>query len=141
MSSIRLQRNNFSSSKTSWRRLEEISQDVLKTSWKTINCHAEDVLKTSWRYVLKMSWRHALKMSAKRLGEKQNVFWSYLYLTNLNAYLTNPVFHKPISDESKLNPKCINWNPVISTFASFWNSSSISILRIKISLVTVGVVK
>ena len=56
-SSTRLQRNNFSSSKRSSRRLEDISQGVLKTSWKTRNCYAEDVLKTSWRYVLKMSWR------------------------------------------------------------------------------------
>ena len=85
MSSVRLQRNNFSSSKASWRRLEDISQDVLKTCW-----------------------RHVLKMFAKRLGDKQNVFWGYLYLTNLNVYLTNLVFHKPISDEFKVNPKCIN---------------------------------
>ena len=115
-SSIRLQRNNFSSSKTSWRHFARRLEDVLKTSWKTRNCYAEDVLKTSWRHVLEMSWRHVLKiswrhvlkMSAKRLGDKQNVFWIYLYLTNLNVYLTNLVFHKPISDESKVNPKCIN---------------------------------
>ena len=102
------------------RRLADVLQkrleDVLTTYWKTKNCYAEDVLKTSWRHVLKtswrhvlkMSWRHVLKMSAKRLGDKQNVFWSYLYLTNLNVYLTNLVFHKSISDESKVNPKCIN---------------------------------
>ena len=41
-SSTRLQRNNFSSSKTS-------CKYVLKTSWKTKNCYAEDVLKTSLR--------------------------------------------------------------------------------------------
>ena len=52
---------------TSWRRLEDISQDVLKTSWKTKNCYAEDVLKTSWRHVLKTSWRHVLKTSSTRL--------------------------------------------------------------------------
>ena len=131
-SSIRLQRNNFSSSKTSWRRLEDVLQirfeDVLKTSRKTswrrlgrqkivtlktswrhvLKTSWRHVLKTSWRHVLKMSWRHVLKMSAKRLGDKQNVFWSYLYLTNLNVYLTNLVFHKPLSDESKGNPKCVN---------------------------------
>ena len=59
-SSTRLQRNNFTSSKTSWRRLEDVLQrrfeDVLKTSWR-------HVLKTSWRHVLKMSWRHVLKTS------------------------------------------------------------------------------
>ena len=96
-SSARLQDNNFTSSKTSWRRLEDILQDVLKTSWKTKNCYAEDVLKTSWRHVLKTSWRHVLKMSWRHVlktswrhyGDKQNTYWEYLYLTNLNVYLTN----------------------------------------------------
>ena len=53
----RLQRNNFTSSKTSWRRLakmtwrsfQDLSQDVFKTSRKTKNCYAEDVFKTSRR--------------------------------------------------------------------------------------------
>ena len=81
-SSIRLQRNNFSSSKTSWRCLGRRKIVTVKTSW-----------------------RHVLKMSAKRLGDKQHVFWNYLYLTNLNVYLRNLVFRKAISDESKLNPK------------------------------------
>ena len=80
-SSTRLQRNNFTSSKTYWRRLEDILQDVLKTSCKTKNCYAEDVLKTPWRHGLKTSWR--------QYGEKQNTYWGYLYLTNLNVYLTN----------------------------------------------------
>ena len=57
-SSIRLQRNNFSSSKTYWRYLE----DVLKTSWKTRNCYGEDFFKTSWRQTkcllwISISWR------------------------------------------------------------------------------------
>ena len=47
-------------------------------------------------------------MSAKRLGDKQSGFWNYLYLANLNIYITNMVFHKSISDESKVNPECIN---------------------------------
>ena len=97
--------------KTSWRRLEDVFktsrktssrhlQDVFKTSWKTKNCYAEDVfktswrhvLKTSWRHVLKMSWRHILKTSSRRLRGKQNFYWWYLYLTNLNVYLTNLCF-------------------------------------------------
>ena len=68
----------------SWRRLQHVFnvtilrlprrlQDVFKTSWKTKNCYAEDVLKTSWRHY----------------GDKQNTYWGYLYLTNLNVYLTN----------------------------------------------------
>ena len=56
-------------SKTSWRRLQDMSskrlqdvfktylQDALKTSWKTKNCYAEDVLKIFSRHVLKTSWR------------------------------------------------------------------------------------
>ena len=79
------------------RRLEDISQDVLRTSWKTKNCYAEDVLKTSWRHaiktssrhVLKMSWRRVLKTSWRYCGDKQNTYWGYLYLLNLNVYLTN----------------------------------------------------
>ena len=39
------------------------------------------VLKTSWRHVLKTSWR--------RVRGKQNVYWEYLYLTNLNLDLIN----------------------------------------------------
>ena len=69
-SSRRLQRNNFSSSKTYWRRLARCLEDifkaswrrlckrsqrrleeVLKTSWKMKNCYAEDVLKTYWRQI------------------------------------------------------------------------------------------
>ena len=80
-SSTRLKHKNFTSSKTSWRRLEDILQDVLKTSWKTKKCYAENVLKTSWRHVLKTSWRN--------YGDKENAYWGHLYLTNLNVYLTN----------------------------------------------------
>ena len=102
-SSTGLQRNNFTSSKTSWRRLEDVFktsrktswrhlQDVFKTSWKTKNCYAEDVFKTSWRHVLKLSWSPIWKTSLKRLRRKQNVYWWYLYLTNLNVYLANLCF-------------------------------------------------
>ena len=87
-SSTRLQRNNFTSSKTSWRRLE----GVFKTFGKTKNCYAEDVFKTSWRHVLKLSWSPIWKTSLKRLRRKQNVYWWYLYLTNLNVYLANLCF-------------------------------------------------
>ena len=68
--STRLQRNNFTSSKTSWRH----------------------VLKMSWRHVFKMSWRHALKTSWRHYGDKQYIYWGYLYLTNLNVHLTNIYF-------------------------------------------------
>ena len=71
------------------RRLQDVFQTpwrhVLKTSWR-------HVVKTPWRYVFKTSWRHVLKMSTKRLVDKQNVCWKYLYLTNLNVNLTNLYF-------------------------------------------------
>ena len=50
-------------------------------SWKHLARSLEDVLKTSWRHVFKTSSRH--------YGDKQNTYWGYLYLTNLNMYLTN----------------------------------------------------
>ena len=97
MSWTRLWRNNFSFSRASWRRLEDFSKDVLKMSWrrpsrKTKNCYAEDAFKTSGRYVLKTSWRYIFKTCSRHLGDKQNVYWGYLYLTNVNMYLTNLYF-------------------------------------------------
>ena len=100
-SSTRLQRNSSLSSKTSWRRLdvvlktssclqrrlEDISQDVLKTSWRRFERRKIVTLKTSSRHVFKTSSRHVFKTSWRRLGDKQNVYWGYLYLTNLSADL------------------------------------------------------
>ena len=80
-SSARLQRNNFTSSKTSWRRLEDMS-------WRRL----EDM---SWRRLEDMFWRRLEDMSSRRLEDImetkkiQNTYWRYLYLTNLNVYLTN----------------------------------------------------
>ena len=64
-SSTRPQRNNFSSSKTSWRRLANTSrgrlEDVLKTSrktsWKLLGRQKNVTLKTSSRHLEDMSWR------------------------------------------------------------------------------------
>ena len=92
--------------KTSWKTKHCYAEDVLKTSWRhvlntswrhVLKMSWRLVLKTSWRHVLKMSWRHALKTSWRHvlttswrcLGDKQNVYWEYLYLTNLNLYLIN----------------------------------------------------
>ena len=44
----------------------------------------EDFLKTSWKPKIVM-----LKTSSRRIGDKENNYWGYLYLTNLNPYLTN----------------------------------------------------
>ena len=125
--------------KTSWRPLQGISwrclqhvfsvaifglprrlQDVFKMSYKTKNCYTEDVSKTSSR--------HVFKTSSRRLGDKKK--WGYLYLTNLNGYVSNKsIFHKSLI----IIYKIINKNPVISIFVLLWNSSSFSSLRIKIS--------
>ena len=117
-SSKRLQRNNFTSSKTSWRHLAKTAwrrfEDFLKTSskksWRPLGRREIvfkspwwNILKTSWRHVLKMSWRHALKISWSHVlktswrhyGDKQNTYWEYLYLTNLNVYLLNLNFTNP----------------------------------------------
>ena len=73
--STRLQRNNFSSYKTSLRRLA-------KTSWRRLGRQKIVTLKTSWRHVSKTSWRQTkclLGISVSNHG----------LLTNLNRYLTN----------------------------------------------------
>ena len=84
--------------KTSWRhlaiRLEDVLEEEKLLRWRRLQdglkiC-LEDVLKTcheaSWRHILKTSLRSVLKTSSRRLGDKQNVYWGYLYLTNLNVY-------------------------------------------------------
>ena len=50
-SSIRLQRNDFSSSATSWRRFEDVLQDGLKTSSRRLQDVLEDVKLLRWRRV------------------------------------------------------------------------------------------
>ena len=65
------------------------------------------VLQTSWRHVLKTSWRHVLKTSWRHYGDKQNTYWGYLHLTNLNACLTNLYLTNLHLTICKANPKCI----------------------------------
>ena len=50
-SSIRLQRNNFSSSKTSWRRLEDVLKTSHKTSWRRLEGILEDEKLLRWRRI------------------------------------------------------------------------------------------
>ena len=99
-SSTRLQLNNFTSFKMSWRRLE----DVLKTFWRRLEDILQDVLKTSWRYVLKMSWKNILKTLWR-----QTKYLLGISVSNKSKCVFNKsIFHKSISDNSKTNPKCIN---------------------------------
>ena len=102
-----LQRNNFSFSKTSWRRLEDVLQirleDVLKASWRHLARHPEDVLKdkkllcwrTSWTDVLQTLWRHALKTSWRHVLKTclEDMFWRHVLKTCLEDVLeTNKMF-------------------------------------------------
>ena len=95
-SSTRLQRNNFTSSKTSWRRLEDVLEDEKLLRWRrledVLKTCLEDVLKTCLEDVLKTYLEDVLKTSWRRLEPKQNFYWWYLYLTNQNVYLTNLCF-------------------------------------------------
>ena len=83
-SSTSLQRNNFTSSKTPWRRLENVLrtssktswwrlQHVLKTSYKTssrrLGRRKIVTLKTSWRRLEDMSWRRLEDMSWRCLED------------------------------------------------------------------------
>ena len=56
-SSRRLQRNNFSSSKTSSRCLQDVLREVLKKSSRRLGRCKIVTLKTSWRRLQDMSWR------------------------------------------------------------------------------------
>ena len=88
-SSARLQRKNFSSSKTSWRCLQATSHDVLKTSWKTKNCYTKSDLKISWRHFLKTSWRHILKTSWRHVLKVclEEMSWRHVLKTCLKDIL------------------------------------------------------
>ena len=80
--------------KTSWRRLEDVLQrrlqDVFKMSSRPLARRLGRrkivTLKTSWWRLEDMSWRRLED------GGKQNVYRGYLYLTDLNMYLTNLYF-------------------------------------------------
>ena len=62
------------------RRLEDILEDEKLLRWRRL----QDVLKTCLEDILRTSWRH--------YGDKQNTYWEYLYLTNVNVHLTNIYF-------------------------------------------------
>ena len=99
----------------SWRRLEDISPLEDMPSRRL-----QDVFKTFSRHVCKTSWRQIkclLEISISKISKSiSDKSISHVYIWQI-----------------KVNPICINWYPIIIIFISFWNSSSISILRIKIS--------
>ena len=85
-SSRRLQRNIFSSSKSSSRRLAGCLQDVFKTSWKTKNCYAEDELKMSSR-CLENQQTFAGTQVLKENGYQENIISKiFKRVTNNNSF-------------------------------------------------------
>ena len=97
--------------------LQRRFEDILKTSWKTKNCYAEDVLKTCLEDVLKRCLEYTLKTC---LEDLLKILWRQpKYLLEISVYLSwdnkskcvsaKPAFHKSISDNSRANPKCINY--------------------------------
>ena len=80
-----LQRNNYSFSKTSWKRLEDVLNTSWKAYWKRLGGKKIVTVKTSWGCLQDISWRRledmpltglqdVFKKSSKRLGDKQNVY-------------------------------------------------------------------
>ena len=109
----RLQRNNFTSSKTFWRRLE----DALKTFQDVLKTCLEDVLKTCLEDVLKTCLEDALKDFMETNKILTGDICILISGFNKPKCVSNKsVFHKSISDNSKANPKCIrnvdfeSWN-------------------------------
>ena len=106
-SSRRLQCNIFLSSKTSWRRLEDIiARRLPNTSWRRLGRGLEDVLKTSWRRledvlqdVLKMYWRclkdvlgrHIANTSWRRLEDVFKRSWKTKSVTLKTSWKTTNV--------------------------------------------------
>ena len=80
MSWGRLECNFYLSSKTSWRRLQDIIvRPLTNTSWRLFRRYLEDVLKTSWRHLAKTSWRP--------LRDVLKTFWENVWQTRLENFL------------------------------------------------------
>ena len=106
-SSTRLQRNNFTSSKTFWRRLEDVLEDEKLLRWRRL----ENVLKTCLEDVLKTCLEDALKTC---LEDVLKILWrqaKYLLgisVSNKSKFVSyKTIFNKSSCDNSIANPKCI----------------------------------
>ena len=100
-SSTRLQRINFSSSKTSWRRLANVFKTSCEMSSRRLGRQKIVTLKTSWRRLEDMYWR--------RLGDKQDVYWNICikpWSTNKSKSVFNKsISHKSLFHQSKVKSK------------------------------------
>ena len=114
-SSTRLQRNNFTSSKTSWRRLEDVLEDEKLLRWRrledVLKTCLEDVLKTCLEDVLKTCLEDVLKTYPEdvfKTSWRQAKCLLMISASNKSKCVSNKtMFHKSISDRSKANPKCV----------------------------------
>ena len=104
-SSTRLQRNNFTSSKTSWRLVVE-NEKLLR--WRRI----EDVLKTCFEDVLKTCVIDVLKGYLEDVLKtlwRQTTYLLGISVSKKSKCVSNKsTFHKFMSDNSKTIPKYIN---------------------------------
>ena len=74
-----------------------------------------------------------LKTSSRCFGDKQNVYWGHLYLTNLNLYLSNLYLTNLYLTNLLRIQNALIRNQKISKLVLISNSRSNSILRIKVS--------
>ena len=136
-SSTRLQRNNFTSFKTSWRRLaktfwrrlEDVLEDEKLLRWRRL----EDVLKTCLEDVLKTCLEDVLKTYLEdvfKTSRRQTKFLLVISVSNKSKCVSNKsMFHKSVSDKCKmryLEPNNFDIRLILK-------HASISILRIKVS--------
>ena len=128
-SSTRLQRNNFTSFKTSWRRLEDVLEDEKLLRWRRL----EDVLKTCLEDVLKTCLEDVLKTYLEdvfKTSWRQTKFLLLISVSNKSKCVSNKsMFHKSVSDKCKmryLEPNNFDIRLILK-------HASISILRIKVS--------
>ena len=117
-SSTSLQRNNFTSSETSWRRLEGILlepwrrlQDVLRdkkiVTLKTCRSRLKEM---PWRRLEEMFWRCLEDMSRTRHEDvmETNKILMGIYVSSKAKCVSNKsIFHKSIFDNSKANPNAL----------------------------------
>ena len=86
-SSRRLQCNNFSSSKTSSRRLQDVfARRLQEASSKTKNCYAEDVLNTSSRCLEDQELFAGEEVEPKKNSER----WLFAQTAVISSFTKNP---------------------------------------------------
>ena len=92
--STRLQCNNFTSSKTSWRRLEDVLEDEKLLRWRRL----QDVLKTCLEDVLKTCLEDVLKTYLEdvfKTSRRQTKFLLVISVSNKSKCVSNKsLFHK-----------------------------------------------